>query len=78
MLRDFIARSRIVAVALVAAALILVPLASCGVKGPLKLPPAPAAAPTAGVPAPEAQPAQTAPSAESPATPAPKPPETRP
>jgi predicted small lipoprotein YifL len=79
MLRDFIARIRMVAVAFVAAALSVAPLSSCGVKGPLKLPPAPAAepasAPAVGVPAPDAQPA---PSAESPAAPAPKTPETRP
>jgi predicted small lipoprotein YifL len=75
MLRDFIARIRVVAVALVAAAAGFALLASCGVKGPLKLPPASASTPAAGVPAPEAQPAQTVPSGD---TSAPKPPETRP
>ena len=75
MLRDFIARIRVVAVAFVAVAAGLALLASCGVKGPLKLPPAPASAPATGAPAPEAQPAQTGPSDDSSA---PKPPETRP
>jgi predicted small lipoprotein YifL len=73
MLRDFIARFRMVAAAFVAAAVSIAPLSSCGVTGPLKPPPKPAP-----VSAPEAQPAQTAPSTESPAAPAPKPPETRP
>jgi predicted small lipoprotein YifL len=74
MLRDFIARIREVAIAVVAAAMCAAPLSSCGVKGPLKLPPAPAAVPGAAAPAPDAQPApSTAPSA----TPATKPPEVR-
>ena len=43
MLRDFIARIRNVAVAIVAVAAVgIAPLSACGVKGPLKLPPAPA------------------------------------
>ena len=70
MLRDFIARIREVAIAFVAAAICVAPLSSCGVKGPLKLPPAPAAAASAEAP--------SAPSAEPPATPATKPPEIRP
>jgi len=74
MLRDFIGRIREVAVAVVAAAMCVAPLSSCGVKGPLKLPPAPAAVPSAAAPAPEAQPA---PSPAPPATSATKPPEVR-
>jgi predicted small lipoprotein YifL len=72
MLRDFIARFRMVAAAFVAAAVSVAPLGACGVKGPLKLPP-PAAA--AGAPAPAAQPAA---STESPAASPPKAQETRP
>jgi predicted small lipoprotein YifL len=44
MLRDFIARFRMVATALAAAAVGLATLSACGVKGPLKPPPAPGAA----------------------------------
>ena len=73
MLRDFIARFRMVAAAFVAAAVGLAPLSACGVKGPLKPPPAPAA--TAGASAPGAQPAA---STESPAASPPKAQETRP
>ena len=71
MLRDFIARFRMVAAAFAAAAVGLATLSACGVKGPLKLPPAPAAAATS----PGAQPAA---STESPAASPPKAQETRP
>ena len=72
MLRQFIVRIRQIAVAFVAAAACVGLLSSCGVKGPLKLPPPPASG--AGVPAPDAPPA---PSAEPAAAP-PKPAEPRP
>jgi len=64
MLRDFTAGIRNV---VIAAALAIAPLSACGVKGPLKLPPAPAAgskaseSPTA--PAQETPPADVAPQA---------------
>ena len=82
MLRQFIARFRSIAVVCVAATtLAIASLTACGVKGPLKLPPAtPAATGTgagtgAGGSTPEAQPAAaTAASDES----APKTPETKP
>ena len=52
MLREFSAPPSIIAAALIAALLIL-PLAACGIKGPLKLPPAPVSPPadSAGAPA---------------------------
>jgi predicted small lipoprotein YifL len=51
MLRDFLPRPRAVAATLLPA-LLAVTLAACGIKGPLKLPPAaPAATPPAAAPA---------------------------
>lgn len=59
MLRDFSARIRRAAIGLaVAVAVGVVPLAACGVKGALKLPPPPAAAP--GAPSSEAPEASSA------------------
>jgi predicted small lipoprotein YifL len=57
MLRDFSAHPRAVAAALLSLA-----LAACGIRGPLKLPPAPAAtpAPAAATPAPQPAAAPTA------------------
>ena len=80
MLRDFNARIRQVAIAVVAAAVCIVPLSSCGVKGPLKLPPPPAAAGVAADAASAGASAdvQPAPATETPAVSAPKPPEARP
>jgi len=72
MLREFSARVRMIAAAFVAAAVSLAPLGACGVKGPLKPPPASAAA---GASTPGAQPAA---STESPAASPPKTPETQP
>jgi predicted small lipoprotein YifL len=72
MLRDFIARFRMVAAAF-AAAVGLATLFACGVKGPLKPPPAPAAA--AATTSPDSRPAS---SIESPAASPPKTQETRP
>jgi predicted small lipoprotein YifL len=58
MLREFIGTSYRAACALaVAAAIGAAPLAACGIKGPLKLPPAPA--PVAGAPASEQPPASS-------------------
>jgi predicted small lipoprotein YifL len=51
MLRDFLPRPHAIAATLLPA-LLAVPLAACGIKGPLKLPPtAPAAASPAAAPA---------------------------
>lgn len=77
MLRDFNARIRKVAIAVVAAAVCIMPLFACGVKGPLKLPPPAGAAAAAGAGA-STPDAQSAPTPETPATSAPKPPDTRP
>lgn len=72
MLRDFIARIRNVGVVIVTiAALGIAPLSACGVKGPLKLP----AAPAAGAPAADSQPK---PAPETFTEPAPQPPSTAP
>jgi len=74
MLRDFSARIRHAAIGLaVAVAVGIVPLAACGVKGPLKLPSPPAAAPAA----PSSEPPAAA-DAAPPATPASQPPERKP
>jgi predicted small lipoprotein YifL len=61
MLRDFSTHPRAVAAALLVASLSLA-LAACGIRGPLKLPPAPAAtpAPAAATPAPQPAAAPTA------------------
>jgi predicted small lipoprotein YifL len=61
MLRDFSTHPRAVAAALLVAFLSLA-LAACGIRGPLKLPPAPAAtpAPAAVTPAPQPAAAPTA------------------
>jgi len=65
MLRDFPASLRALARAVVLAAAVAIgaaPLAACGVKGPLKPPPAPAAAPASQTPAkPPTEPAAAAP-----------------
>jgi len=67
MLREFSARIRRAAIGLaVAAAIGVAPLAACGVKGPLKLPPPPAA--EAGAPSSEPPAAP----AEAPAPPLPE------
>jgi|KBSSwiStaDraftv2_1062776.scaffolds.fasta_scaffold82350_5 predicted small lipoprotein YifL len=68
MLRDFIAGVRNV---VIAGAIAIAPLSACGVKGPLKLPPAPAA----GSKAPESP---AAPAQETPADAVPQPPAARP
>jgi predicted small lipoprotein YifL len=74
MLRDFSARIRRAAIGLaVAAALGIVPLAACGVKGALKLPSPPATAP--GTPSSELPEAS---SAARPAAPVPQPSERKP
>lgn len=72
MLRDFIAGIRNVGVAIVTVAAVgIAPLSACGVKGPLKLP----AAPAAGAPAADSQPK---PAPETFTEPAPQPPSTAP
>jgi predicted small lipoprotein YifL len=74
MVRDFIARIRHVAIgSAVVAAIGVVPLAACGVKGPLKLPSPPS--PAAG--APSSDPPEASPAAPT-AAPAPQPPERKP
>jgi len=74
MLRDFSARIRCAAIGLaVAVAVGVVPLAACGVKGALKLPPPPATAP--GAPSSEAPEASSAAPATAPAA---QPPERKP
>jgi predicted small lipoprotein YifL len=71
MLREFSARIRRAAVGLaVAAAIGVAPLAACGVKGPLKLPPPPS--PVAGTPASEPPAAADAAPAATPAPPLPE------